>query len=278
MVQDTETEIEKKKSKHPLVDKLGIICMFLSALYLIYISAPPLIDYLTGKLDKTNFISNLIILILGIGVMYSVFAFYRRIIFIEYSINTAFEQVIYPRLEPVLKEVAGVQAGLDEMRDRMEMVNLNIDQLRKSITPIQSVDPEVSTPNVMSFLRIVVLVNISTATFLFLLQYTRGYIPYVLTIMYILWWIEITYEFDLWKVSKAWAWVFPPIILIPTLSILMDILYGADKLIGLMALGLVVYSCAYFTWCLYRVQQALPFDLHLRLRELKETVPKIRNR
>ena len=278
MVQDIETEIKKNKSKYPLIDKLGIICMFLSAVYLIYISAPPLIDYLTGKLDKTDFIPNLIILILGIGVMYSVFAFYRRIIFIEYSINTAFEQVIYPRLEPVLKEVAGVQAGLDEMRDRMEMVNLNIDQLRKSITPIQSVDPEISTPNVMSFLRIVVLVNISTATFLFLLQYTRGYIPYVLTIMYILWWIEITYEFDLWKVSKAWAWIFPPIILIPTLSIMMDILYGADKLIGLMALGLVVYSSAYFTWCLYRVQQALPFDLHLRLRELKETVPKIRNR
>ena len=278
MVQDIETEIKKNKSKHPLIDKLGIICMFLSAVYLIYISTPLLIDNLTGKLDKTNFIPNLIILILGIGVMYSVFAFYRRIIFIEYSINTAFEQVIYPRLEPVLKEVAGVQAGLDEMRDRMEMVNLNIDQLRKSITPIQSVDLEVSTPNVMSFLRIVVLVNISTATFLFLLQYTMGYIPYVLTIMYILWWIEITYEFDLWKVSKAWTWIFPPIILIPTLSILMDILYGADKLIGLMALGLVVYSCAYFTWCLYRVQQALPFDLHLRLRELKETVPKIRNR
>jgi hypothetical protein len=278
MIQDTETEIEKNKSKHPLVDKLGIICMFLSALYLIYISAPPLIDYLTGKLDETDFIPNLIILLLGIGVMYSVFAFYRRIIFIEYSINTAFEQIIYPRLEPVLKEVAGVQAGLDEIKDRMEMVTLNLDQLRKSITPIQSVDPEISAPNVMSFLRIVVLVNISTATFMYLLMYTRGYIPYVLTIMYILWWIEITYEFDLWKVSKAWTWVFPPIILIPTLSILMDILYGADKLMGLMALGLVVYSSAYFTWCLYRVQQALPFDLHLKLRELKETVPKIRNR
>ena len=277
MVPD-ESGIKKKKSKHPLMDKLGIISMFLASVYLIYLSAPPIIGHLTGKLEETDFWTNLIILLLGIGVMYSIFAFYRRIIFIEYSINTAFEQVIYPRLEPVLKEVAGVQAGLDEMRDRMEMVNLNIDQLRKSITPIQSVDPEISTPNVMSFLRIVVLVNISTATFLFLLQYTRGYIPYVLTIMYILWWIEITYEFDLWKVSKAWAWIFPPIILIPTLSIMMDILYGADKLIGLMALGLVVYSSAYFTWCLYRVQQALPFDLHLRLRELKETVPKIRNR
>lgn len=278
MATDVTSKIERKISRHPLIDKLGIISMFLSALYLMYLSAPPLIDHLTGKIDDTNFLTDLIILLLGIGVMYSLFAFYRRIIFIEYSINTAFEQVIYPRLEPVLREVAGVQAGLDEIKDRMEMVTLNVDQLRKSITPIQSVDPEISAPSVMSFLRIVVLVNISTATFMFLLMYTRGYIPYVLTIMYILWWIEITYEFDIWKVSKAWAWVFPPIILIPTLSILMDILYGADKLIGLMALGLVVYSSAYFTWCLYRVQQTLPFNLHLRLRELKETVPKIRNR
>ena len=55
MVQDIETEIKKNKSKHPLIDKLGIICMFLSAVYLIYISTPLLIDNLTGKLDKTNF-------------------------------------------------------------------------------------------------------------------------------------------------------------------------------------------------------------------------------
>lgn len=277
MIQDIEKG-EVKRSKHPLIDKLGIISMFLSAAYLIYISATPLIDNFTGKTDETNFIPNLIILLLGIGVMYSAFAFYRRIIFIEYAIDTAFEQVIYPKLEPLLKEVAKVQIGLDETRDRMEMVNLNIDQLRKSLTPIQSTNPEISAPNVMSFLRIVVLVNISTATFLFLLQYTKGYIPYVLTLLYIIWWIEITYEFDLWKVSRAWTWVFPPIILIPTLSILMDILYGADKLIGLVAIGLLLYSFAYFTWCLYRVQRALPFDLHLRLRELKDNVPKIRSR
>lgn len=277
MATDVTSKIERKRSRHPLIDKLGIISMFLSALYLMYLSAPPLIDHLTGKIDDTNFQTNLIILLLGTGVMYSAFAFYRRIIFIEYSINSAFEQVIYPRLEPVLREVADVQAGLDEMRDRMEMVNLNIDQLRKSL-PIQSANPNIHTPNVTSFLRVVVLVNISTAAFLFLLQYTRGYIPYVLTVMYIIWWIEITYEFDLWKISRAWGWIFPPILLIPTLSILMDILWGADKLIGLMALGLVVYASAYYTWCLYRVQQALPFDLHLRLREIKDKVPKIRSR
>ena len=112
---DVESGIEIKKSKYPLIDKLGIFCMFLAAVYLISLSAPPIIDNLTGKNDETDLLVNVIILLLGIGVMYSVFAFYRRIIFIEYSINTAFEQVIYPRLEPVLREVAEVQAGLDEI-------------------------------------------------------------------------------------------------------------------------------------------------------------------
>jgi len=273
MSPDVKSKNERKRSRHPLIDKLGMISMFLSAIYLIYLSTPPLIDHISGTTDDPNLLNNLIVLTLGIGVMYSTFAFYRRIVFIEYSLNSAFEQVIYPRLEPVLKEVAEVQVGLDEMRDSMKMVNLNIDQLRKSI-PIESTNPDISTPTITSFLRVVVLVNISTAAFLFLLQYTRGYVPYVLTIMYVIWWLEITYEFDLWKVSKAWTWIFPPILLIPTLSIMMDIIYGADKLIALMALGLVVYSTAYYTWCLYRVQQALPFDLHLRLREIKDKIPK----
>ena len=276
---DVESKIENKSSRHPLIDKLGIISMLLAAVYLISLSAPPIIDNLTGKNDETDLLTDVIILLLGIGVMYSVFAFYRRIIFIEYSINTAFEQVIYPRLEPVLREVSEVQAGLDEIKERMQLMNLNIDKLRKSVViNNQSTDVKISTPNINSFLRIVVLVNISTAVFLFLLTYTRGYIPYVLTSLYVIWWLEITYDFNLWKVSKAWAWIMPPVLIIPTLSIIMDILYGADKLIALVSLGLIIYSSAYYTWCLYTVQQSLPFDLHLRLRELKETVPKIRNR
>ncbi|TFH40138.1 MAG: hypothetical protein E4G94_10060 [ANME-2 cluster archaeon] len=277
-MKETNIEIDKKKSKHPFFDKLGIICMFFSAIYLFFISVPPLIENLTEKLDETNFVYNLIIFLIGIGVIYSTFAFYRRIIFIEYSINTAFEQVIYPRLEPVLREVAEVQVGLDEMRDYIKMLNLNLDQLRKSQMSIQSADPKISVPNITDYIRIVVLVNISSFTFYFAIQHVGNYIPYILLILYLIWWIEITYEFNLWNFSKAWVWMFPLIIFIPTVSIIMDILIGPAKLIAYMAIGLVIYSFTYYTWCLYRVQQVLPFDLHKRLRELEDKIPKVRVR
>ena len=277
-MKETNFKIEKEKSKHPFFDKLGIICMFFSAIYLFFLSIPSLIENLTIKLDETDFLYNFIIFLIGIGVIYSAFAFYRRIIFIEYSINTAFEQVIYPRFEPVLREVAEVQVGLDEMRDNIKMLNLNIDQLRKSQMSIQSVDPKISVPNITAYIRIVVLVNISSFTFYFLLQHVGNYMPYILLILYLIWWIEITYEFNLWNISKAWVWMFPTIIFIPTISIIMDILIGPAKLIAYMAIGLVIYSFTYYTWCLYRVQQALPFDLHIRLRELKDRIPKARIR
>lgn len=277
-MKETNIEIDKKKSKHPFFDKLGIICMFFSAIYLFFLSVPPLIENLTVKLDETNFVYNLIIFLIGIGVIYSTFAFYRRIIFIEYSINTAFEQVIYPRLEPVLREVAEVQVGLDEMRDNIKMLNLNLDQLRKSQMSIQSADPKISVPNITAYIRIVVLVNISSFTFYFAIQHVGNYIPYILLILYLIWWIEITYEFNLWNFSKAWVWMFPLIIFIPTVSIIMDILIGPAKLIAYMAIGLVIYSFSYYTWCLYRVQQALPFDLHIRLSELRDKIPKVRVR
>ncbi len=277
-MKETNIEIDKKKSKHPFFDKLGIICMFFSAIYLFFISVPHLIENLTEKLDETNFVYNLLIFLIGIGVIYSTFAFYRRIIFIEYSINTAFEQVIYPRLEPVLREVAEVQVGLDEMRDYIKMLNLNLDQLRKSQMSIQSADPKISVPNITDYIRIVVLVNISSFTFYFAIQHVGNYIPYILLILYLIWWIEITYEFNLWNFSKAWVWMFPLIIFIPTVSIIMDILIGPAKLIAYMAIGLVIYSFTYYTWCLYRVQQVLPFDLHKRLRELEDKIPKVRVR
>lgn len=277
-MKETNIEIDKIKSKHPFFDKLGIICMFFSAIYLFIISVPHLIENLTEKLDETNFVYNLLIFLIGIGVIYSTFAFYRRIIFIEYSINTAFEQVIYPRFEPVLREVAEVQVGLDEMRDYIKMLNLNLDQLRKSQMSIQSADTKISVPNITDYIRIVVLVNISSFTFYFALQHVGNYIPYILLILYLIWWIEITYEFNLWNFSKAWVWMFPLIIFIPTVSIIMDILIGPAKLIAYMAIGLVIYSFTYYTWCLYRVQQVLPFDLHKRLRELEDKIPKVRVR
>ncbi|RKY40358.1 MAG: hypothetical protein DRP85_08705 [Candidatus Makaraimicrobium thalassicum] len=248
-------------------EKFGVFSMIIASIYLIYISIFPIIFNLTGDFNAFDLAVNLIILAIGIGVLYSAILFARRTVLYSQSIDLAFED-IYPRIEPVLREVASVDVDLDMMRDRLDAMNLNIEHLRREMRPADRSQLHGSggDTSVTAFLHLVLLANITLGAFIFLLQYPRGYVPYVLTILYVVWWLAITAEYDLWKISGAWTWVFVPILLVPTLSITTDILAGSYMLLAWMALGLVAYTGAYYLWGRYLIHDMLPFDLQERLK------------
>ncbi len=164
----------------------------------------------------------------------------------------------------MLREVASVQVDFEMMRDRLDAMNRNIEHLRRQIGPAEpSRDTDSpSGTSVTAFMHIVLLTNITLGVFIFLLQYPRGYVPYVLTVLYVVWWLAVTAEYDLWKVSGAWAWVFVPILFVPAISILTNRLAGSSTLLAWMALGLVVYIGSYYLWGRYLIHEMLPFDLH----------------
>ncbi|MEA1907395.1 MAG: hypothetical protein U9N12_10705 [Euryarchaeota archaeon] len=244
--------------------------MILASIYLIYKSIFPIIFNLTGDFDKPDFIANLILLAIGIGVLYGAIVFVRRTMLYTQSIDLMFED-IYPKIEPVLREAASIQVDLELMSGRLDAMNTNIEHLKKQVqTPAGSGGTGAGTgvavgTSVTTFLHLVMLANITLGVFMFLLQYSLWYVPYVLTLLYVIWWLAVTAEYDLWKVSKSWIWVFVPILIVPTISILTDILAGSYVLIAWMAIGLVAYTSAYYLWGRYLIQGILPYDLHRRL-------------
>ncbi len=237
--------------------------MAIASIYLIYVSIFPIIFNLTGDFNGFDLTVNLIIFAVGIGVLHSAILFARRTVLYAQSIDLAFED-IYPRIEPMLREVASVHVDLDMMSDRLDAMNRNIEHLRRQIRPAESPRDagSLSGTSVTAFLHIVLLANITLGVFIFLLQDTRGYTPYVLTVLYVVWWLTITAEYDLWKVSGAWTWAFVPILFVPAISILTNKLAGSYTLLAWMALGLVVYIGSYYLWGRYLVHEMLPFDLH----------------
>ncbi|MBU4373942.1 MAG: hypothetical protein KJ714_05775, partial [Euryarchaeota archaeon] len=115
-----------------------------------------------------------------------------------------------------------------------------------------------------------VLINITLATFLFMLQYPLEYIPYAVTIVYIVWWAVITAEFKLWNVESVWIWVFVPILILPVYTIIMNAYLRDYQMFGSLFIGLVIYVFIYYSWCSNMVRGVLPFDLHIALAELKK--------
>jgi hypothetical protein len=246
--------------------------MILASIYLIYKSIFPIIFNLTGDFDKFDLVANLILLAIGIGVLYGAIVFVRRTMLYTQSIDLMFED-IYPKIEPVLREAASIQVDLEMMGGRLDAMNTSIGHLKK-----QMQNPDVSGrtgadtgtgvavgTSVTTFLHLVMLVNITLGAFIFILQYSHWYVPYVLTLLYVVWWLAVTAEYDLWKVSKSWIWVFVPILLVPTISILTATLAGSYVLLAWMAIGLVVYTSAYYLWGRYLIRGILPYDLHRRL-------------
>jgi len=271
-MQSGDRDRQARKTNISLPERFGVFSMILASLYLIYKSIFPIIFNLTGDFDKSDFIANLILLAIGIGVLYGAIVFVRRTMLYTQSIDLMFED-IYPKIEPVLREAASIRVDLEMMGVRLDAMNTSIRHLNKQMqTPDVCGGTGAGTgagvavgTSVTTFLHLVMLVNITLGVFIFLLQYPRWYVPYVLTLLYVVWWLAVTAEYDLWKVSKSWMWVFVPILIVPTISILTDILAGSYMLIAWMAIGLVAYTSIYYLWGRYLMQGILPYDLHRRL-------------
>lgn len=264
----SEKELFRKNDPHSITrehvkgyrspkEYAAIISMIIASVYLILISFFPLVYNFTSSFEPIDFLKNLLYFIAGLGTMAGVFNYLQKDTYLSHIADDIFERVIYQRLEPVLKDIAQVQVGINGVQDQIEMMNINIGSLANKKTPASTVIPNQMT----YYIKYIVLINISLAVFLFMLQFPFGYIPYIVTILFILWWIIITAEYKLWNVEIAWTWVFFPIILLPMYTILMNAYLEDYQLFGSLSLGLCIYIISYYSWCSYIVKGVLPFDL-----------------
>lgn len=270
-------EDEDKPRRLGVFDRLCMISLFIASAYIIYQNVFTVIDNLTGVMVRYEFIISSFLVAVGVLGAIGAIKFSRHSLILEHIADDMFERVIYTRLEPVLREVAETQVEVMEVADKVDHMQANLNQLERSVER-GSVAPTAAPAMVgggvvadrISFLvRFVLLIVVSLGAFVFLVQYPRFYTPYILTFLFVLWWLAITAEFDLWRVNTAYAIGFAPVLLVPVSSIIIDLTLGIDMLFGIMFIVLVAYAYGYYSWCAYTVKGVLPFDLHVRLRELE---------
>ncbi|MDI6888699.1 MAG: hypothetical protein QMC78_03260 [Methanocellales archaeon] len=263
-----------------LLQKLNIACALCASLFLIYISIFPLIRVFTYEFSKLELIKNSIILFIGIGAGLGAFSLVKQALLFESMIDTAFEEGVYRRLKPLLKEIASVQARLEEATKKMNTIDVSIDDLKERVgafggrgavskgTSSRLGGGTYPSDPILFLIKIVVLINITFAAFLFMVQYPRGFVPYVVTAMFFIWWIGITTEYNLWHNVGVWVWGSVPILIIPTVTILMDILLPSEIMFSSLYIVLGIYAYIYYAWSIYMLKGKLPPTLHNLLREV----------
>ncbi len=253
------SKIEKKQSL-TVLEKFGAFSVLCASVYLIAISVFPVMYNLTGEFEKNDFIFNAILLLIGTGSLFGSIQFIKKSILFEQLLDLGFEKGIYARLEPILNDIVESQVSMNDVAAQLKYMNTNIDRMQKRVhnpgSEVVSVREEI-----FRFLRLVLLINVSLAVFIYLLRAYGTIIPYAMAMLFVLWWAEITFEFRMWKNSWVWAWVFVPVLTIPITTILADLLYGDAILVAAMSVVLTIYVAAYYTWSRYLVERTLPFGI-----------------
>ena len=215
---------------------------------------------LTGEFERNDFIFNAILLLIGTGSLFGSIQFIKKSILFEQLLDLGFEKGIYARLEPILNDIVESQVSMNDVAAQLKYMNTNIDRMQKRVhnpgAEVVSVREEI-----FRFLRLVLLINVTLAIFIYLLRAYGTIIPYAMAMLFVLWWAEITFEFRMWKNSWVWAWVFVPVLTIPITTIIADLLYGDAILVAAMSVVLIIYVAAYYTWSRYLVERTLPFGI-----------------
>jgi hypothetical protein len=251
----------------------AVISMIVASLYMILSSFFPLLYNLTSSFDPIDFIKNLFYFFIGFGTLSGVSFLLRKETYLQHIADETFERVIYQRLEPVLMDVAEVQVGLTGVQTQLDRLNRNVEMFSKK----EEVAPAV-TSQTTYHIKYIVLINLTLAVFLFMLQFPLGYVPYVVTLVYLMWWGAITAEYKVWKVDAAWGWVFVPVLVLPVYTISMNAYLQSYMLFASLFVGLGLYTFSYYSWCNYFIRGILPFDIQDAVRSAGEKIEAAKER
>ena len=159
------------------------------------------------------------------------------------------------RFAPVIEfmsETAGrISAIEEEMAETNKKVGSTLDYMMK----VQDMDASnVYILPGLSFKfisKIMVMIFFTFSALVYVSSYPLGIVHYFILAIYITWWIFITVEYKLFDNLTAWVWAVAPIMIIPTVGIIMSAIYGINIMIGIFFLVMLIYVYSYYTWACY---------------------------
>ena len=200
-----------------LGDILALGLMIATGLYFIITSSLKIADLFFGSMNSVDLLLNLMGAGAGYGLIYGAYRFVTKSNFLKSIADGLFVEAIYDRLEPLLVDIAQISASYDMLSERVDNLNYNVNDIRKSIESGKRQTENDLIPIQYAFRKInhqfhyIMLTTITLTLYLFMFNNPGGILPYLSPIVFVLWWGIITSHSNLWEETKAWYWVAIPI-------------------------------------------------------------------
>ena len=263
---DVDEDISEKPIQHlQFFEKIGLISALIITIAILLFSAVSFfIDFASA-----NYLYALIdisLIIIFIGPIYFIFRTFKRRIVTEVLIDTAFQDGVYARLEPLIENIAQAHIGTNVVLDRLSNIDLKVQNIleERYERDIRSKDlmqePIAVGTSIKFAIKTIFLMTVTMAAFMFFVNFNlSGITPYAILLIFIMWWVFITNEYGLWKEATAWSMVFLPILAIPVTVMLLGNLLNYNVMMATMYVFVGIYTFIYYLWAVYSSTGSLPF-------------------
>lgn len=162
---------------------------------------------------------------------------------------------IHEEIKPMvnlLEETLGKVNGIEK---ELLTTNLKVNTTMEYVMKSQDMDAsKVYILPGISFkfmIKVFSMILLTFGTLVFVTEFPVGVVHYLILVIYMAWWYLITSEFKLISNSTSWIWGVTPILIIPTLGIMLTSLVGINYMIGILFMMMFAYVYLYYSWASY---------------------------
>jgi hypothetical protein len=141
---------------------------------------------------------------------------------------------------------------IDKLEGDIIKTNLKVNTTLDYVMKIQDMDASkvyiLPGASFKFICKVMVLIIFTFSSLIYTTAYPLGFIHYFILVVYLCWWTLFTSEYNLFKNTTAWIWGIAPIMIIPTMGIILDSTLGLNYMIGILFFGLFVYAYSYYVW------------------------------
>jgi len=250
------------------LEKSGLYCTIIASVFLVTWAIFSAISGLLAE-DILDLIIGVLFLFIGSVSGYYAIRFYKRVIYMEKLIDSSFEEAIYQRLEPLAEVISETRVEMiDFSRDLKTLLN-KVDNLEDDFELLRKANsstlPKNSSDNFIIKSQFLLVITLSF--FIFVVEFPSNMTPYIMPILFLMWWFLITAEYGLFSNEDAWLFGIIPIIVVPISSLFIAAMISIFAMIGILFIILIFYTGGYYIWASYTVNGILPFNIHKDIRE-----------
>ena len=182
------------------------------------------------------------------------------------------------RIEPIMNLLTETSCRINSIEDEIFRTNQKLDSTLDYTMRSQDMDASrtfILPGTSFKFIsKILVLIFFTFSALVYVSSYPLGIVHYFILAIYLTWWVFITAEFKLFGSATAWTWAIAPILIIPSVGIIMSAIYGLNIMIGILFLALLMYVFFYYSWASFAATGYKLIDLKPVIHGIKERIKK----